>query len=413
VKSDLIARVAYGIFYDGGLSSTAGWILDAIDFTVPDVTGDLYTNERFGVHADFPHLKFSDILPAPSKVDLCYPICTGTGTGYFDYPAYIKFADKDSWITPYYQRYLVEFQKGLGQNTVATLSYVGGRGTKLGYWENLNKPAYRTGWPDDTAFNSARPNNLGRFGDTKALRRGHNSFYNAVTLKFDRRLSAGLQLLAHYTFSKSVQDPSAFQAESLGLVNNEFDWNRRLGRGEADFSHPHRFVSVLSYQVPWGASLPRLAKAFVHGWGLSAVTTFESGNAATIYNGVTTARDYEPEIANVSGNPNLSHGERGFYRLFNTQAFSAPPQDVKGNAGFGIVRGPGLNNWDISLAKTFGIYERLKAQFRADFFNMFNHVQWRAGGSTFTYNDAANSTFGFATGAREPRIIQLGLRFTY
>lgn len=81
-------------------------------------------------------------------------------------------------------------------------------------------------------------------------------------------------------------------------------------------------------------------------------------------------------MPNVSGNPNLPRGERTPGRFFNTAVFSAPPQDVKGNAGVGILRGPGINNWDISFGKTFEARERLKFEFRAELFNAFNHSQW-------------------------------------
>ena len=64
-----------------------------------------------------------------------------------------------------------------------------------------------------------------------------------------------------------------------------------------------------------------------------SLTMFESGNAFTVYNGISSARDFEPDMPNVSGNANLSRGERSFYRWFNTDAFTAPPQDVKGTAG--------------------------------------------------------------------------------
>jgi hypothetical protein len=116
-------------------------------------------------------------------------------------------------------------------------------------------------------------------------------------------------------------------------------------------------------------------------------------------------------MPNVSADPNLPRGDRSFYRYFNIGAFSAPPQDVKGTAGRGIVRGPGINNWDISLSKVFRPVERLRIEFRGDLLNAFNHTQW--GGVDTTFNDAEGSTFGWITWAREPRIVQLGLRVLF
>jgi hypothetical protein len=299
-------------------------------------------------------------------------------------------------------------------------SYLGGRGTKLIYYENVNKPAYRTGWPSDDVYNDARPSP--RFEDVRLIRAGRNSFYNSLTAKVERRLTKGLQVTAHYSFSKTVQDYGVPQAGWFGVTNSDFggyaeivttwDWNGGIARGESPFSHPHRFVAAYSYEFPWGASLPSLAKAALWGWTLSGITTFESGNALTVWNDVTSARDREPDVASISsGNPNLPGGERTFQRYFNTSVFSAPPNDVKGNAGLGIVRAPGVNNWDLAIAKTFRPTEKLRIQFRADLLNAFNHIQWSGVNSNF--NDAQGNTFGWITGARDGRFIQFLLRGTF
>jgi hypothetical protein len=110
-------------------------------------------------------------------------------------------------------------------------------------------------------------------------------------------------------------------------------------------------------------------------------------------------------------NPNLSGGQRTFSHYFNTAAFVAPPQDVKGNAGVGIVRGPGQENVDLSISKTFNIWERFHADFRGDLLNGFNHPQWASINTTFDNNPAG--TFGYLTSARQARVIQLGLRLAF
>jgi len=409
LHSDLVLRASYGIFYVSGLSAYQSQFQFG---SVPGYTGDDFYNARFGVHDDVPYMKFDDIFPAQTSVDLgTYPVSTGPGAGYFDYVAEVSYVDKKSNTVPYYQRYMLELQKGLGSNTVISGSYLGGRGTKLPNFENLNIPAYRTGWTSDDEINNDRPNNNGRFSNVRVLRHGFNSFYNAFTIKMQRNLSQGLQFVTHYTFSKTVADSQGYNIESLGFYPPRWDWNWRLGRGEQQYSHPHRFVSAVTYDLPWGKTLPAVGKALLAGWNVSFLTTFESGDSLTIENGVTSARDYEPERPNLSDNPNLSRGERTVTRYFNTTLFSAPPQDVKGNAGQGILRGPGLNNWDISLSKNFRPAEKFNVQFRAEFFNAFNHTQWRYVDTT--YNDSPTSTFGWLTGAREPRIMQFGLRISF
>jgi hypothetical protein len=81
-------------------------------------------------------------------------------------------------------------------------------------------------------------------------------------------------------------------------------------------------------------------------------------------------------MPNVSGDAYLSRGERSTTRYFNTSVFSTPPQDVKGNAGIGIIRAPGQNNWNFSLAKTFKPTERIRTDLRVEMYNAFNHAQW-------------------------------------
>jgi hypothetical protein len=411
LREGLVARASYGVFYQAG-SSQLGTVMGNAFGSVPGYVGDFYDNARFDVHDDVPYLKFSDIFPEQSKVPLgLYPESSGVGRGYFDYPAYIQVSDKQSGTVPYYQRYMLEIQKSLNPGTVLSASYLGGRGMKLPYISNMNAPGYSVGWASEDAYNEARPNNNGRFGDVNVLRHGLNAFYNSATVKIEGRLTENLQLVSHYTFSKTVADRSPFTTEAIWFDTSFWQWNRRLGRGEAQFSHPHRFITAISYQTPWGASKGRLAKTLFWGWNINAITTFESGDALTVYNGVTSARDWEPDMPNISGNPNLPRGERTPGRFFNTGVFSAPPQDVKGSAGVGILRGPGMNNWDLSFGKTFQPKERMKVQFRAELFNAFNHSQWRDVETWFS--DSEDNSFGQITGAREPRVVQLGLRIMF
>jgi hypothetical protein len=341
-----------------------------------------------------------------------YPVSTGAGTGYLEGITGVTFFDKESAVDPYFQRWTVDLQKGLGQSTALTLSYNGARGTKLPYYENVNVPAYRTGWPSEDDFNAARPNNNGRFSDVRAVRHGNNSFYHAATIKLERRLDRGLQFVTHYTWSKTVSDNILFVPEFLGIGSYlTYDWNRQLGRGEAEFSHPHRWIIALLWQPEWGRSLPVVPRTLLHGWTLGMITTFESGNAISPWNVQSSARDFEPDRPNVSGDPNLPRGDRTQTRFFDTSVFSDPGQDVKGSAGVGIIRGPGQNNWNLNMAKRFRFTERIGLEFRGELYNAFNHTQYSD--INVDYEEFTGSTFGWATWARDPRVVQLGLRLTF
>ena len=114
----------------------------------------------------------------------------------------------------------------------------------------------------------------------------------------------------------------------------------------------------------------------------------------------------------VSGNPNLSHGQKSFSHQFNTAAFSVPPQNVPGDSGFGAVRGPGQNRADISLAKTFPLYETVHLEFRADAFNAFNHTNWNGVNTTYPSGNT-QFPFGQVNGANEARIVQVAAKVVF
>jgi len=131
----------------------------------------------------------------------------------------------------------------------------------------------------------------------------------------------------------------------------------------------------------------------------------------TVSNADTSADDYAgPDQLNVKGNPNLSHGKKTFLNQFNTAAFSSPAEGTRGNSGLGTIHGPGQNNVDLSLSKTFKIWESISANVRADAYNAFNHTQWTGAETTNMYS---GQQFGQATGAREARITQLSMKLSF
>ena len=413
LQPDLVVRASYGIFHQGGISEKRARSVR----NIPLGGGETVNNAALGVPDDQPVLRFDEIFrPAGELILGDYPVSTGTGTGYFEFPNSATTVDQETQRAPYYQRWMIDIQKSLGQDMVLSLAYQGARGTKLPYHEAINAPPDRTGWPDDAEFvDTFRPNPIGRFRDVRVVRHGNNSFYNAGTIKLERRFSEGLQFTSHYTWSKTVTDPFLFTPEYLGLrtpgSRSQWDHNRHLGRGEAGYSHPHRWITALLWQPQWGRGLPAVPKALLHGWRTSVITTFESGNAWTVFNGQSTARDFEPDMPNRVGDPNLSRGSRTSDRFFDTSAFTDPGFDVKGNSGPGVVRGPGQNNWNLNLAKTFAATEKLNVEFRVDMFNLFNHTQFKDIDTTFS--TFTGSTFGWTSWAHDGRSMQFGLRVTF
>jgi len=214
---------------------------------------------------------------------------------------------------------------------------------------------------------------------------------------------------------------------------NGFQYPNLYDRGESNQSHRHRFVFSGIWEPKYGADWAAWMREPLTGWRLSGIMTLESGDAFTVQNGgpdsPCSAADSGTALCptgfgssaedgagfdelNVSGNPNLSHGSKTFTRQFDTAKFSVPAEGIRGNSGLGTVRGPGQNNVDLSLSKTFSIYDRLHLEFRADAFNAFNHSQWTNVNTTYP-SGSDQYPFGQVNAAREARIGQLAAKIVF
>ena len=423
LRPKLVVRAGYGLYYDAGASQISNSLnAQAIGGAQPGgFLGTEITPASLGHNDQDPVTNLSQIFPASPQIPLgTYPVSTGPGQGYFGTDAFqlIYVNDKKSFATPYVHRYMLDIQREVGQNSVVDVSYIGAQGRNGWYLLDMNVPAYRTGWPDTTTYNLARPFNSGRFGDIYVQRTGLNSNYNAGIVKFERRMSNGIQILTHYTFAKAISD------YGLNGQTTTIGWNYPQSvlrwRGEPSLSHRHRFVFEADYQPRYAQHLPAYTRPVLGDWHISVIATYETGNALTVLDQNNPAQDFAdgspggpgPGIPEVLQNPNLPHSQRSFSQYFNVNAFAEPPLGVRGNASPGIVQGPGQENWDIALGKSIPIGERFHAEIRADMFNAFNHTQWTSVDTTF--NDTLSGfQFGQVTGGREGRIIQLTAKILF
>ncbi len=439
-----VLRAGYGIFYDTGASQISNNVGNAIYGTSAAVNYNV-NNVTLGAAPDTPALDLSSIFPAPQTTTLgSFPVTTAKGEGYEGDGQYasITYYDQKSMPLPYYQRMMLDLQQQLGGHDVFTLSYAGAQGRKGQNETNINLPSYQTGWTygggvSDPTYNAARPNNLGRFGDVYVLRPRLNAFYNALIAQYRHDFSRGFQITSNYTWGKTISDyPWVNTLGANGTTGGGFggwQYPNLYDRGESNQSHRHRFVFSGIYSPEYGKGWQEWAKVPLTGWRLSGIFTLESGDALTVKNGgpgvACSASDAGTTICptgygssaedgagfdelNVSGNPNIAHSKKTFTQQFDISKFSVPAMNVRGNSGLGTVRGPGQNNVDLSLAKTFAIYERLHLEFRADAFNAFNHTQW-TGINTAYPSGSAQYPFGQVNGAREARIGQVAAKLVF
>jgi len=245
----------------------------------------------------------------------------------------------------------------------------------------------------------------------------------------------GLTSLANWTWSKQM-DTFFGQSGESGVQVIGGQWHPQWSYGPSDGNHTHRFVAALMYELPGKSLSSRFLREALGGWQINTITTFETGAPVTVLNGYTSSYDYMGDVADRVCNGNLSRGSRTFTRQFNSDCYVEPAASTdpywvnQGVLNFAVHRGnerrnnligPGINNWDVSLEKAFPLFgEGRELQFRAESFNTFNHTQWSSisdgGTGSFLTDDRLvnpESTFGWVTGARNGRHMQLALKFVF
>jgi hypothetical protein len=197
-------------------------------------------------------------------------------------------------------------------------------------------------------------------------------------------------------------------------------WNYGL----ADFDRTHVLTANYVWDLPARGYRHALLRGALNGWQVSGITSFVSGQPLGVGYSTTTAIDITgtPSQAArifVTGNPVLPKGERTFSRSFRTDVFRLPAVGTIGNAAKTLLRGPGINNWDIAVFKNFALEEqgRARLQFRWELYNVFNHTQFSGLDNAARFDTATgqqvNARFGEFTAARNPRQMQLALRLFF
>lgn len=227
---------------------------------------------------------------------------------------------------------------------------------------------------------------------------------------FNRRYSQGLTIQAAYTWSKA-----------LGVVNGQGEGsngprdpnNYRLDYGPLGSDRRHNFTTSVLWAIPWGSSAhSKWLRGVADGWQLSTIISAQTGEQLTVRAGRDNSlRGVANDTADLAGDWRLT-GDRSkadqISKWFNPAAFVQNRIGTAGVAGVGFLPGPGAVNCDIGLVKAFHFSEQRALQLRSSFFNAFNHANL---GNPNTSVSAA--TFGRITNASTPRIIELGLRFTF
>jgi hypothetical protein len=254
---------------------------------------------------------------------------------------------------------------------------------------------------------------------------GASSSYNAVTAKLTKRFSQGLTLIASYQFSKAIDNASENQAWEVGDRARNFN-NMALDKSVSAHDIPHSLAINYIYELPvgrgkrFGGKLHPAANAIVGGWQVSGIYKYDSGLPLIFSannNTFSFGGSQQPNVSDIEsagkGETNFrGSGDKKINRWFNTSVFSQPPDFTFGNAPrwFGNIRADHTNNFDFSLGKNWQIREKFRIQFRGEFFNLFNRVQFGRADTNIN-----SSGFGQVRGTINtgPRNIQFGLRLWF
>jgi hypothetical protein len=325
----------------------------------------------------------------------------------------------------YSQQWNLAVQKTIGKDWNVEVLYLGSKNTRLGIPDaNINQlPSqylsmgaalltrvsnpYFGQIPSSSSLGAAtvaqqqllRP--FPRF-TTVALFRDNvgNSKYNAVAAKLEKRLSHGLTLTASYTFSKLLDDASTvfsqtiFTGPVLGTTGAADAYNRHLEKDVSTGDIPRVF------SLGWVYNIPRLWK--ISGWQIAGLVRVQAGDAVPITQATNnnSSLGFAVQRPNRLSNPNQFDG-RSVAKYFNTAAFTAAPQFVIGSSSRNPIRGPGLQNADLMIGKTFRITERLQLEFRAEAFNVSNTPPLNDPSGSF-----GSAAFGSTTAAGNPRVFE-------
>jgi hypothetical protein len=441
-NAKLVVRGGFGIFYDiedGALNLQFGG--ENPFGHVIDITPDDYTGATPGVDpiAD-PFGAFGQTNPYPTG---------GVVGSVFNQDPKISFAYlvDPHFRTPYSQNVNFGLQYQITSDTMIEADYVGTFSRKSIATQDVNAPVPSVMQQQLNNYGGTNPDCARPLGgcinpttDPDATADGvlqlftdlsnGSSSSNELQLTVDKRFSHGFNIRGAYTLSKTLDDQSGFRYNS-SVYTNPFDPS--FDRGPANFDVRNRLVISGIWQLPLDRPFRNgngFMRRVLEGWETSGIASFQSGTPFTIFSESDSSEEglFEDRADQIGPNhifsPRSQHtfnpgvvnadclGAQGYAQhfYFDPTAYSCfnVPDLTFGNSPRNALRGPGRNNFDLTIGRTFKISETKSVEFRSEFFNAFNHANF--------FNPdhfGGDGNFGQIIAARDPRIIQLALKIYF
>jgi hypothetical protein len=344
--------------------------------------------------------------------------------------------------TPYGQQWNLQVQYELLRGWQLDVGYVGSRGVKLLSRREWNpgipgpgatsgnihsRRVYNQGNPQNEQFNGAV------FGSLTNQLSDANSNYHGLQAQMTKRFAGGLSLTNAFTWGHAIDNASGLRSRS------RID-SLRADRGSSDHDIRYRYTASYTYELPFLKGSTGMLQHVLAGWGVSGVTTFQSGlpfnvtepqdrclcgsgSGADVTNRPDylggTVTFYDPRrVDAVAGRANSYFDGTGagnptaatspFFRRVGSAATWAAGAGRYGNFGRNVFHGPGINNWDVNVFKNFRVAEGHSLRFTTGFFNAFNHVQFKN-----PNGDIGSANFGRVTTEQGPRVMQMSLTYQF
>jgi hypothetical protein len=398
-----VIRSSYGIFYaqDQGNGVTSRMTNNPPFFGYGGVS---VTSDQLNSSTGYV-LSSGLLAPRPAPINpaqfVLSPTATSTLVSWFQH-----------YTRPYVQEWNFTIQKQLPANMVWETSYVGNIGIHMWGQTEGNQPL--TNGPG--AVNTRRPLAKYTIAPIKYFSPWDNSTYEGLSSRLEKRFSQGLSFIASFTYGRAIdfQNPALDACDGCGsgdTVQNAY--NRNAQRGASDNNVPLRFAFGGVWNLPFGPGRALVAR----GWASHIIGYWQ---ASTIYQAqsglpITANLSFDNANAGTTSYPNrvcsgtLAHPTLS--QWFDTTCFVAPPSYVFGNEGRNVLIGPGRNNVDFVLHRSFPLprWESGRLEFRGEAYNLFNHPQFSNPGATI-----GNPGAGVISGTSVAnRIVQLAVRLAF
>ena len=417
-----VLRTGYGIYYS---SPTGNSQFESVP-SLPWAYLGVWTPGYNGA-ASFAH-PFSEPIPALNSFPFFQAYTPDTDLSYI--------ASQQTLRPGITQEYTVNLQTQITSGLMLQLAYLGSGANHLIYSHSINQAGTASagspirGETSNTYDNIAQRVPYEGFDPANFMQQESEgrSNYNALEVTVKENPWKGLQFLASYTWSKTMTTGASsvvtgtFGGGAVGDQNNLY-----ADYGPADFSRPQRLVLSGNYKIPALHTGNKILNIVEKRWEVSGVATIQSGTPLTFTNTNSnnlwgTSQDHAYIDYSISGCKSVARSGSVKNRLssyFNTDCFTDPPTisgtdggTEFGNARAGMLRGPAQQNLDLSVVRGFSLAaDKLHFEFRAEFFNVFNHTQFS---NPDTAWDDSGTTFGEITSTSvAPRIGQLSLKMNF